>query len=96
MTPKIENQDRTNDFNIYYLNFSKVYEMAMIINNQIVKSFQKERGITEETTYSRKEGLDVSVGDSLMSSVKSAISTDFTDKHITNSKVIESIEIQTT
>ena len=70
--------------------------MAMIINNQIVKSFQKERGITEETTYSRKEGLDVSVGDSLMSSVKSAISTDFTDKHITNSKVIESIEIQTT
>lgn len=70
--------------------------MAMIINNQIVKSFQKEKGITEETIYSRKAGLDVSVGDSLLSSVKSAISSDFTDKHITNSKVVESIEVQTT
>ena len=37
MTEKIENQVRANDFNIYYLNFSKVYEMAMNINNQIVK-----------------------------------------------------------
>lgn len=35
MAERIENQVRTNDFNIYYLNFSKVYEMAMIINNQM-------------------------------------------------------------
>lgn len=96
MAERTESQERTNDFNIYYLNFSKVYEMAMIINNQIVKSFQKEKGITEETAYSRKAGLDVSIGDGLLSSVKSAISSDFTDKHITNSKVVESIEVQTT
>ena len=96
MAEKDENQERTNDFNIYYMNFTKVYEMAMIINNQIVKSFQKEKGITEETAYSRKGGLDLSIGDSLLSSVKSAISSDFTDKHITNYKVIESIEVQTT
>ena len=96
MAEIIDNHVETNDFNIYYLNFSKVYEMAMIINNQIVKSFQKEKGITEETTYSRKAGLDVSAGDSLLSSVKTAISTDYSDKHITNSKVVESIEVQTT
>lgn len=96
MAEKVESQIRTNDFNVYYLNFSKVYEMAMIINNQIVKSFQKEKGITEETVYARKAGLDFSVGDSLLSSVKSAISSDFADKHITNSKVVESIEVQTT
>ena len=96
MDEKVENQNRTNDFNIYYLNFSKVYEMAMIINNQIVKSFQKEKGISEETSYSRRMGLDISGGDGMLSFVKSALSSDFTDKHITNSKVVESIEVQTT
>ena len=70
--------------------------MAMIINNQIVKSFQKEKGISEETSYSRRMGLDISGGDGMLSFVKSALSSDFTDKHITNSKVVESIEVQTT
>lgn len=32
-----------NDFNIYYMNFFKVYEIAMMINNQIVKSYYANR-----------------------------------------------------
>lgn len=36
-----------NDFNVYYMNFSKVYEIAMMINNQIVKSYQHEKGQLE-------------------------------------------------
>lgn len=96
MDERKEDPKKSKDFNIYYLNFSKVYEMAMIINNQIVKSIQREKGITEETSYSRTLGLDMSIGDGLLSSVKSAISSDFSDKHITNTKVVESIEVQTT
>lgn len=84
------------DFNIYYLNFSKVYEMAMIINNQIVKSFQKERGYSDELSFSSKSGIDVSVGDGLLTSVKSSISSNYSEKQTTNSKVVESIEVQTT
>ena len=30
---------KSRDFNIYYLNFSKVYEIAMIINNVIPVSY---------------------------------------------------------
>lgn len=41
-----------NDFNVYYMNFSKVYEIAMMINNQIVKSYQREKGQQVEDTYS--------------------------------------------
>lgn len=41
-----------NDFNVYYMNFSKVYEIAMMINNQIVKLYQREKGQQVEDTYS--------------------------------------------
>ncbi len=34
------------------MNFSKVYEIAMMINNQIVKSYQREKGQQIEDTYS--------------------------------------------
>lgn len=84
------------DFNIYYLNFSKIYEMAMIINNQITKSYQKELGTSDEVLYSYKARIDASTGDGLLTSVKSSISSDYSDKHTTNSKVVESIEVQTT
>jgi len=32
----INSPKKETDFNIYYLNFSKVYEMSMMINNVIV------------------------------------------------------------
>lgn len=84
------------DFNIYYLNFSKVYEMAMIINNQIVKSLQKEKGTSDENSYSFTSEIGASAGDGFLTSVKSSISSDYSEKHTTNSKVVESIEVQTT
>lgn len=88
--------DTTNDFNIYYLNFSKVYEMAMIINNKIVKTYQKETGQSEEVAYSNNVGIDLSLGNDFLSSVKSSISSGDIERKITNARVVESIEIKTT
>ena len=40
----MEQTDRakSRDFNIYYLNFSKVYEIAMMINNVILTKIEKD------------------------------------------------------
>lgn len=33
---------KSRDFNIYYLNFSKVYEIAMMINNVILTKVERD------------------------------------------------------
>ena len=36
---------KSRDFNIYYLNFSKVYEIAMMINNVILTKIETDNSI---------------------------------------------------
>lgn len=92
----MDRKERHNDFNVYYMNFSKVYEIAMMINNQIIRSYQRENGQQIEDTHS----LDSSVGAkgevNFLASIKSSMSSKFEEKITTNAKVIESIEVQTT
>lgn len=90
-----ENKE-TRDFNVYYLNFSKVYEMAMIINNHTLKSYQKEKEVSNEVLLSHSSRFNGLTGNGFLSSVKASISSDYSKKHTTNSKVVESIEVQTT
>lgn len=96
MSDTIIESTRSYNFNIYYFNFSKVYEMAMAIDNHIVKSYQKENGIADERRLSSRAGLDFSVGKGLLESVKGTISSSYSDLHATNTKVVESIEVKTT
>lgn len=85
-----------NDFNIYYMNFSKVYEIAMMINNQIVKSYQREKGQQIEDTYSLDSLIEAKGDVNFLTSIKSSMTSKFAEKITTNAKVIESIEVQTT
>lgn len=85
-----------NDFNVYYMNFSKVYEIAMMINNQIVKSYQREKGQQIEDTYSLDSLIEAKGDVNFLTSIKSSMTSKFAEKITTNAKVIESIEVQTT
>ena len=39
---------KSRDFNIYYLNFSKVYEIAMMINNVILTKIETDKSSSFE------------------------------------------------
>jgi len=43
---------KSRDFNIYYLNFSKVYEIAMMINNVILTKIETDKSSSFEEQYS--------------------------------------------
>ena len=42
---------KSKDFNIYFLNFSKVYEIAMMINNVILTKIETDNSNTFEEQY---------------------------------------------
>lgn len=42
---------KSKDFNIYYLNFSKVYEIAMMINNVILTKIETDNTSSFEEQY---------------------------------------------
>ena len=44
-------QKKSRDFNIYYLNFTKVYEIAMMINNVILTKIENDRTKSFEEQY---------------------------------------------
>jgi hypothetical protein len=79
-------------FNIYYINISKVYELAMINDNRISSSVEKESIQGKEDNKSRKSrinanyegilGADISEGNSI--------------RKYQSSKIRETIEIKTT
>ena len=92
----MDRKERHNDFNVYYMNFSKVYEIAMMINNQIIRSYQRENGQQIEDTHSLDSSVEAKGEVNFLASIKSSMSSKFEEKITTNAKVIESIEVQTT
>ena len=78
-------------FNIYYLNLSKVYEIAMILDNKILSSLIKETTKSSEESGELKTSITASSG---------VINSNFEDlyaiKSSSSSKVIETLEIKTT
>lgn len=81
-------------FNIYYVNFSKVYEISMMINNVIVSTIQREKGIIKE----RSSSINASISTALknLSSIKSAVGAQINKKEVNSSKMVESLEVKTT
>ena len=47
----ITEKKKSHDFNIYYLNFSKVYEIAMMINNVILTKIERDKSYSFEEQY---------------------------------------------
>ena len=84
------------DFNIYYLNFSKVYELSMMINNVIVSSIQKENTKSFEAQYGYSASAAARVSSDFLASIKTSLSTNAKDTSFSSSKVVENLDIKTT
>lgn len=84
------------DFNIYYLNFSKVYEIAMMINNVIKTRIEKEgsSSITEESGIS--SSISASGNKVFLDGIKSQVSAETKEVSFSSQKVVESLEVKTT
>ena len=42
-------------FNIYYINYAKAYEIAMLLDNKIIEEITKELQILRKGTYNVKK-----------------------------------------
>lgn len=81
-------------FNIYYINFSKVYEISMMINNVILSSIQRENSSSAENTSSVSANASVALDN--LAKIKSYMSTELTEKKTSSSKMVESLDVKTT
>jgi len=79
-------------FNIYYLNLSKVYELAMILNNKVLNSLTKEATVGKEKIKNRKSEISANY----MDLFGAEIGEDNTSKTYQSNKVIETLEVKTT
>jgi hypothetical protein len=92
-----KNMDQGLSFNIYYLNFSKVYEISMLMNNVRITSIQKENGGSRETSRKRNVSLNAGVGTTkLLAELKSFLGSETSEQVTSSSKLIETIDVKTT
>ena len=92
-----EKEKENMEFNIYYLNFSKVYEISMMINNVIQSTIQREKTDSHERSKRRGASFNVDVGSKeYLANIKSGISAESDNKDITSSKWVESLDVITT
>ena len=84
------------DFSIYYLNLSKVYEIAMTINNTIVSSIERSRSYKIEKENGSSLGLGVSCSFDFLSDIKASMSSERKTSESSSSGVVEKMEVKTT
>lgn len=82
-------------FNIYYINFQKVYEVAMMEDNRILSHITNEKSISVEKSNSTKLKASSKAGFPLVN-IKADIGVDDYFSEARSSKFVESIEIKTT
>ena len=94
----MEQTDRTKsrDFNIYYLNFSKVYEIAMMINNVILTKIEKDHSSSFEEQYGFTSSISAQGTKDFLDGIKASISADAKETSTSSSKVVESLDVKTT
>ncbi|MCK6259414.1 hypothetical protein LCY76_22845 [Fictibacillus sp. KIGAM418] len=83
-------------FNIYYINFSKVYEISMMINNVIVSTIQREKNSSHETIDAFSSNASISTALDTLTKIKGVFGTQFTEKQTNSSKLVESLDVKTT
>ena len=86
----------TKDFTIYYLNFTKVYEMAMMINNVILTKIEKDNLKSFEETYGFTASLSAQGSKTFLDGIKSSISAETKETSFSSSKVVETLDVKTT
>ncbi|MCM1566361.1 MAG: hypothetical protein NC238_10510 [Dehalobacter sp.] len=87
---------KSTDFNIYYLNFSKVYEIAMMINNVILTKIEKDHSKSFEEQYGFTSSISAQGTKTFLDGIKASISSDARETSFSSSKVIETLDVKTT
>jgi len=93
-----KNKEKQNmKFNIYYLNFSKVYEISMMINNVFKSSIWKEETDSHETSQNTGSSISARLGlKNITPNIESKISDEYAIKNVSSSKLVESLNVITT
>lgn len=87
---------KSRDFNIYYLNFSKVYEIAMMINNVILTKIETDKTNSFEKQYGFTSSISAQGTKQFLDGIKASISADTKESSTSSSRVIESLDVKTT
>lgn len=87
---------KSRDFNIYYLNFSKVYEIAMMINNVILTKIETDKSSSFEKQYGFTSSVSAQGTKQFLDGIKASISADTRESSMSSSKVVESLDVKTT
>lgn len=87
---------KSRDFNIYYLNFSKVYEIAMMINNVILTKIEKDNSSSFEAQYGFTSSISAQGTKDFLDGIKASISAEAKETSTSSSKVVESLDVKTT
>lgn len=81
------------NFNIYYLNFSKVYEIKMMIDNIVKSTIQREKSDEDESSKKKRTKLSSRLGNKFTSNMTSEIGYESVNRSITSSKLVESLDV---
>lgn len=84
------------EFNIYYLNFSKVYEIAMMINNVILTKVERGRAASFEKQYGFTSSISAQGTKQFLDGIKATISADAKETSFSSEKVVETLDVKTT
>ena len=89
-------KNKSRVFNIYYLNFSKVYEIAMMINNVILTKIERDNssGLSEEIGYTFS--LSAQGTKQFLEGIKASISSESKETSYSSRKIVESLDVKTT
>lgn len=90
------NQKQPTDFNIYYLNFTKVYEIAMMINNVILTRIEKDHTKSFEKQYGFTSSVSAQGTKMFLDGIKASISSDAKETSFSSSRVVETLDVKTT
>ena len=89
-------QKKSTDFNIYYLNFTKVYEIAMMINNIILTKIENDRTKSFEEKYGFTSSVSAQGTKKFLEGIKASISSDTKETSFSSSRVVETLDVKTT
>ncbi len=89
-------QNKSKDFNVYYLNFTKVYEIAMMINNVILTKIENDRTKSFEEQYGFMSSLSAQGTKKFLDGIKASISADAKETSFSSSRVVETLDVKTT
>lgn len=92
----MQEEKKSRDFNIYYLNFSKVYEIAMMINNVILTKIETDKSSSFEEQYGFTSSISAQGTKEFLDGIKASISADARETSASSSKVVESLDVKTT